>query len=119
MYRSMDELAMAEAIQRADDWDEVRDIVEYLDSEYLHIEKDENGHFTGNWEKVIQDWADERTKVRDTEGRVFDITDARVWMDSDICEAIHGHADTEQDFFDEYCAAHLEKHGKPLSFPME
>ena len=37
---------------------------------------------------------------------------ARALMDEELCEAIHGTVDTEQEFADAYCAAHLAKHGE-------
>jgi len=40
-----------------------------------------------------------------------DIAIARNLMDDDLCEAIHGTVDTEQDFADAYTSAHLAKYG--------
>ena len=39
----------------------------------------------------------------------FDAT--RMIMDDDICEAIHGTVDTDQEFMDAYSEAHHDKYG--------
>lgn len=36
---------------------------------------------------------------------------ARALMDDDLCDAIHGTTDSEQDFADAYCTAHRAKYG--------
>ena len=36
---------------------------------------------------------------------------ARALMDDDLCDAIHGTVDTDQEFADAYCAAHAAKYG--------
>ena len=41
----------------------------------------------------------------------FDIDAARNLMDDEICEAIHGTVETEQEFVDAYRTAHLAKYG--------
>lgn len=42
----------------------------------------------------------------------FDIDVARSLMDDELCEAIHGTVETEQEFVDAYLKAHLEKYGE-------
>lgn len=39
------------------------------------------------------------------------ISAARELMDDELCEQIHGTGDSEQEFADDYCAAHRTKHG--------
>lgn len=39
---------------------------------------------------------------------------ARNLMDDDLCEQIHGTVDSEQEFADAYCEAHLAKYGAPF-----
>lgn len=45
-------------------------------------------------------------------GTEFDFDAARNLMDDDLCEAIHGTVETEQEFFDAYVAAHAAKYGE-------
>ncbi|MFO0293777.1 MAG: hypothetical protein ACK51F_10595 [Rhodospirillales bacterium] len=47
-------------------------------------------------------------------GQTIDLDAARVLMDDEICEAIHGTVETSQEFMDAYAAAHEEKHGAPF-----
>lgn len=49
-------------------------------------------------------------------GHLIDLAAARMLMDDDLCEAIHGTVETEQEFFDAYCAAHVVKYGEPFAF---
>ena len=42
----------------------------------------------------------------------YDMGAARMLMDDDICEQIHGTVDTDQEFFDAYVKAHKEKFGE-------
>ncbi len=49
-------------------------------------------------------------------GREIDMDAARMLMDDDLCEAIHGTVDTDQEFFDAYLEAHQEKFGEPFAF---
>ena len=42
-------------------------------------------------------------------GQEYDMDAARMLMDDDICESIHGTVETEQEFFDAYVKAHEEK----------
>ena len=44
-------------------------------------------------------------------GQVVDLAAARALMDDDLCNAIHGTVETEQDFVDAYLAAHRAKYG--------
>lgn len=46
----------------------------------------------------------------------IDLTAARMLMDDDLCDAIHGTVDTEQEFMDAYAAAHYEKYGVEFVF---
>lgn len=46
------------------------------------------------------------------DGKQFDIAVARNLMDDELCEAIHGAVDTEQEFVDAYLAAHKQKYGE-------
>lgn len=39
------------------------------------------------------------------------ISAARELMDDELCEAIHGTVDSEQEFADDYCTAHRTKYG--------
>ena len=39
-------------------------------------------------------------------GHAYDIASARALMDDDLCEAIHGTVDTDQEFVDAYLIAH-------------
>ena len=78
----------------AHDWDEVKDLVDYVDSEYLHLEKDENGYFTGEWERAIEDWCDDQLNggmlIRG--GRQItqeDMYEIARYMDDDIREELH------------------------------
>lgn len=41
----------------------------------------------------------------------IDFDAARMIMDDDICEAIHGTVDTDQEFMDAYSEAHHDKYG--------
>ena len=41
----------------------------------------------------------------------IDFDAARIIMDDDICEAIHGTVDTDQEFMDAYASTHQEKYG--------
>lgn len=41
----------------------------------------------------------------------IDMAEARTLMDDEICEAIHGTVETEQEFMDAYAEAHAEKYG--------
>jgi hypothetical protein len=45
------------------------------------------------------------------EGRTINIDAARMLMDDELCETIHGIVDTEQDFFDHYLICHQQKYG--------
>ena len=50
------------------------------------------------------------------EGRTIDLDAARMLMDDDLCEAIHGTVETEQEFFDAYLKAHEAKYGEAFAF---
>jgi hypothetical protein len=52
--------------------------------------------------------------VQAPEGRWIDISVARALMDDALCERIHGTVDTEQEFFDAYLTAHMEKYSRPF-----
>lgn len=39
------------------------------------------------------------------------VEDARNLMDDELAEQVHGTVDTEQEFADAYCSAHLQKFG--------
>jgi anti-CRISPR protein AcrIC5 len=45
-------------------------------------------------------------------GQEFEMDAARQLMDDDICEAIHGTVETDQEFFDAYVKAHEEEFGE-------
>ena len=49
--------------------------------------------------------------VLDINDKPVDITAARVLMDDDICEELHGTTQSDQEFFEKYAAMHLEKYG--------
>ena len=49
-------------------------------------------------------------------GKTIDIDAARMLMDDELCEAIHGTVETEQEFMDAYAAAHGEKYGTEFVF---
>ena len=59
-HTRMDNRQIAKAIDEADDWGMVADLVDYIDEEYLHLEKDEDGYFIGDWERAIEDWCDQQ-----------------------------------------------------------
>lgn len=59
-HTQMTDKQIAKAIKKASDWSEVSDLVDYIDEEYLHIEKDDDGYFQGDWERIIEDWCDEQ-----------------------------------------------------------
>lgn len=46
----------------------------------------------------------------------IDLASARMLMDDDLCDAIHGTVETEQEFFDAYIKAHQDKYGEPFVF---
>ena len=50
------------------------------------------------------------------DGRTVDLDAARQLMDDELCDAIHGTVDTEQEFFDAYLEAHEGKYGEPFVF---
>ena len=52
-----------------------------------------------------------KTKIT-YKGHEYDMDAARNLMDDDICEAIHGTVDTDQEFFNAYIKAHSEKFGE-------
>lgn len=49
-------------------------------------------------------------------GEVIDMAAARMLMDDEICEQIHGTVETEQEFMDAYAEAHEEKFGEEFAF---
>lgn len=49
-------------------------------------------------------------------GKIIDLSAARMLMDDDLCEAIHGTVETEQEFMDAYVAAHEAKYGETFDF---
>lgn len=49
-------------------------------------------------------------------GNTIDLDAARELMDDDLCESINGIVWTEQEFMDEYAAAHAEKYGTAFVF---
>lgn len=49
-------------------------------------------------------------------GKNYEIAVVRNYMDDELCEAIHGTVDTEQEFYDEYCRRHAEKYGEMFVF---
>ena len=49
------------------------------------------------------------------EGREIDLDAARHLMDDELCEAIHGTVDTEQEFLDAYLVAHKQKYGEEFA----
>ena len=59
-HTQMTDKQIAKVIKNASDWSEVSDLVDYIDEEYLHIEKDDDGYFQGDWERIIEDWCDEQ-----------------------------------------------------------
>ena len=50
------------------------------------------------------------------DGREVSMAAVRNLMDDELCEAIHGTVDTEQEFLDAYLAAHEAKYGEPFVF---
>ena len=50
------------------------------------------------------------------DGRTIDLDAARRGMDDELCEAINGTVDSEQEFLDAYLAAHEAKFGEPFAF---
>ena len=49
-------------------------------------------------------------------GKTIDLDAARMLMDEELCEAIHGTVETEQEFLDAYAAAHEAKYGTEFVF---
>ena len=49
-------------------------------------------------------------------GKTIDLDAARMLMDDELCEVIHGTVETEQEFIDAYAAAHEEKCGTEFVF---
>ncbi len=49
-------------------------------------------------------------------GEVIDLDAARVLMDDDLCESIHGTVESEQEFMDSYTAAHKIRFGANFVF---
>lgn len=49
-------------------------------------------------------------------GKTIDLDAARMMMDDELCEAIHGTVETEQEFMDAYAAAHKAKYGTEFVF---
>lgn len=49
-------------------------------------------------------------------GKTIDLDAARMLMDDDLCNAIHGAVETEQEFMDSYAAAHAGKYGSEFVF---
>lgn len=50
------------------------------------------------------------------DGRTVDLDAARMLMDDELCEAIHGTVDTDQEFVDAYLQAHEAKYGETFIF---
>ena len=50
------------------------------------------------------------------DGRTIDLDAARMLMDDELCEQIHGLVTSEQEFFDAYLLAHADKYGQPFKF---
>ena len=42
-------------------------------------------------------------------GQQYDMDAVRMLMDDDLCDAIHGTVETDQEFFDAYVKAHEEE----------
>ncbi len=49
-------------------------------------------------------------------GKTIDLDAARMLMDDELCEAIHGTVETEHEFMDAYAAAHEEMYGTEFVF---
>jgi hypothetical protein len=49
-------------------------------------------------------------------GKVVDFDAARMLMDDEICERLHGAVETQQDFMDAYLDEHLKKFGVEFVF---
>lgn len=49
-------------------------------------------------------------------GQEINMEAARMLMDDEICESIHGTVDTDQEFMDAYTAAHKETYGVEFNF---
>ena len=49
-------------------------------------------------------------------GKTIDLDAARMLMDDELCEAIHGTVETEQEFMDAYAAAHEAKYSTDFVF---
>ncbi len=49
-------------------------------------------------------------------GKTIDLDAARNLMDDELCEAIHGTVETEQEFMDAYAEAHAAKYGEDFIF---
>lgn len=49
-------------------------------------------------------------------GKTIDLDAARMLMDDELCESIHGIVETDQEFMDAYAAAHEAKYGTEFVF---
>jgi hypothetical protein len=49
-------------------------------------------------------------------GKTINMDAARNLMDDELCEAVHGTVDTDQEFMDAYAKAHEEKYGVAFIF---
>jgi hypothetical protein len=49
-------------------------------------------------------------------GKTIDLAAARMLMDDELCETIHGTVGTDQEFMDAYIAAHYSQYGTEFVF---
>ncbi len=66
--------------------------------------------------EAYSEQADQPSELVIINGQSIDFDAVRNLMDDEICEAIHGTVDTEQEFVDAYLVAHEQKFGAPFIF---
>jgi hypothetical protein len=79
----------------------------------------ENDHTTVAYEEADATsiaWSRQKRGVVSLFGEDTSLNAMRRLMDDDLCEAIHGTVDNDQDFLDAYLTAHEAKYGEPFCF---
>lgn len=114
------------AMERAEDWynrTPKADVLAWYESHRLDnqhaqdiSDPDEAGMLIDDWATVVifhraASLIDAATDIVTIGRWTGPMAAARELMDDELCEAIHGTVDTEQEFADAYCEAHLAKYG--------
>lgn len=66
------------------------------------------------WEDAINETL--KRFIETAANQYYQMAVVRNYMDDELCEAIHGTVNTEQEFYDEYCKRHLQKFGEKFMF---